>query len=129
MTWRLVTDDRCKALVERALDGITLGPYACIGMEREGEVTAAFLFNGFTGYDAHATAAGSRLTRGFMVEVGRFAFDFLKLGRLTFTTDSPRVVSLNEKMGARIEGCLRDHFGPGRDGIIMGCLANEWRYR
>jgi hypothetical protein len=39
------------------------------------------------------------------------------------------VVKLAIRLGGVIEGTMRDHFGEGRDGVIVGILAREYRFK
>ncbi|GAB6854041.1 GNAT family N-acetyltransferase [Asaia astilbis] len=103
-------------------------PFTTMGLERNGEIIAAFLFNIYTGPDIHVTIAGSGWTRRFLREMGQYLFEQLKVERFTAITENQSVVDIVKRVGGRKEGLLRNHFGPDRDGILLGVLKNEYRY-
>lgn len=55
-------------------------------------------------------------------------FGQLGCRRVTFTTESETVARYAERLGGKREGLLRDQFGEGRDGIVVGVLVSEYRY-
>lgn len=103
-------------------------PYEAVGLEKDGEVVAGVIFNSFTGSDVHATIAGQGWTRGFLADIGDYLFNKLKVARVTAITEQPNVVRLAERLGGKVEGRLRDQFGPGRDGYVVGILKSEWKF-
>lgn len=110
--------------------GVTFYPaFTTMGLERNGEIIAAFLFNIYTGPDIHVTIAGSGWTRRFLREMGQYLFEQLQVERFTAITEQQNVVDLVYRVGGRKEGVLRNHFGLGRDGILLGVLKDEYRYR
>lgn len=114
--------------VSDALDIGLCPPYFALGIEREGRVVAGVVFNCFEGADVHFTAAGTGWTREFMQAIGHYVFVLLDCERMTAVTESPKVAALGVKLGGEIEGRLRNHFGYGRDGIVIGVLRSEYRY-
>lgn len=92
-------------------------------------MVSGIVFNTYTRSDVHVTAAGSIWPRGFVRDAGRYVFGKLGCCRATFTTEQPKVVALVERLGGKVEGRLRDHFGPGRDGIVVGILKQDWTVR
>jgi RimJ/RimL family protein N-acetyltransferase len=56
-------------------------------------------------------------------------YDQLGCVRAQFTTEQESVARLAERLGGRREGVLRDKFGRGRDGIVIGVLEQEYRFR
>lgn len=112
-------------------DGIGFGlcpPYAAIGVSQHDQITGGVLLNCFEGADVNATAYGSGWSREFLQALGDFVYSHLGCERMTLTTEQPEVVKLACKLGGVVEGCLRSHFGKGRDGIIIGILKDEYRY-
>jgi hypothetical protein len=103
-------------------------PYYAVGIQKDGRVTGGVLINHFEGADVHATAAGSGWTPGFMKALGQYVFQQLGCSRMTMVTEQPGVAKLACRLGGQIEGTLRSHFGKGRDGTIIGVLADEWRF-
>lgn len=122
------TDEAVSRFLSEKLGTVFVPPYTVMGLERNGEIVAGVLFNCFEHPDVHFTAAGSGWTRGFLREVGRYVFGQLGCLRMTATTEQTHVASLAEKLGGQREGVLRDHFGEGRDGVIIGILRREWKW-
>lgn len=125
----IVTDERVARFVSDRLGFALCPPYTMMGIERDGEIIAGVLFNGWQGADIDVTAAGKGWTRAFFRAVYEYVFLQLKCERMTFTTQHEYVARLGEKLGGRREGLLRSHFGRGVDGIIVGVLRDEWRLR
>lgn len=124
----IVADERVAQFVSNQLQFGLCPPWTTIGIEREGQITAGVIINHFEGDDAHFTVAGKGWTRGFMKAFGQYVFGNLGCLRVTAITEQPEVVRLAIKMGGQIEGSLRNHFGKGRDGIVIGILAEEYRF-
>lgn len=103
-------------------------PYTCLGIERGGRIVAAAIFNHYERTDIHVTVCGRFWSREFLRRVGAYVYGQLGCHRMTAITEQPGVVALAERLGGQVEGRLRNHFGPGRDGIIIGILKEEWRY-
>jgi len=47
---------------------------------------------------------------------------------MTFTTEQQSVARLAERLGGKLEGEMRDFYGPGRNGLIIGILKSEYRF-
>jgi len=124
----IVADDRVLRFVSEQLDTSFCPPFTTLGIERDGEIIAGCIFNVFESQDLHVSVAGHGWDRSFFRAVGAYVFDQLGYIRMTALTESPEVVRLAERLGGQIEGCLRNHFGPGRDGIIVGILKEEYRF-
>ena len=124
----IVTDERVARFVSERLGIGLCPPYTCMGWAQDGKIVGGVIFHCFEGADVAVTAAGSGWTRGFLRAVGKYVFGRLGCERMTATTEREEVVRLARKAGGQIEGRLRSHFGPGRDGIIVGILRDEWRY-
>lgn len=124
----IVTDDRVARFVGARIGAIIYPPFTCMGLERGGEIVAGAVFNCFTGPDVEVTVAGRGWTRGFIRAVGAYVFQQLGCGRITVTTEHEAVARMAERLGGKREGVLRDKFGTGRDGIVLGILAGEYRY-
>ena len=124
----IVTDDRVARFVGNRIRAVIYPPFTAIGIEKDGEIVAGAVFNCFTGHDVEITVAGKGWTRAFFRAVGEYVFDNLKCGRFQFTTESEDTARLAERLGGVREGILRDKFGPGRDGIVLGVLRSEYRF-
>ncbi len=103
-------------------------PFTAVGIERDGKIVAGVIFNHFEGADVHFTAAGSGWTRGFLCAIGEYVFGQLGCARMTAITRSDDVATLAGRLGGQIEGRMRNHFGVGQDGLVIGILRHEWRY-
>lgn len=124
----IVVDERVARFVSARIGKGFSPPYTAMGIERDGEIVAGAIFNGFEHPDLHVSIAGSGWTRQFIREVGRFVYDFLGYERMTVTTEQPKVAEYARRLGGEVEGRLRNHFGKGRDGIIVGILKEDWRF-
>lgn len=124
----IVADDRVARFVGERIGSVIYPPFTAIGIERDGEIIAGAVFNCFTGHDVEITVAGKGWTRGFFRAVASYVFDQLGCGRIQFTTESEDTARLAERLGGVREGILRDKFGPGRDGIVLGVLKGEYRF-
>lgn len=125
----IVTDDRVLRFVSEQLNTSFCPPFTALGIERDGEIIAGVIFNVFEKPDLHISVAGHGWTRAFFRAVGAYVFGQLGYSRMTALTESAEVVRLAERIGGEIEGCLRSHYGPGRDGFIVGILAGEYKFR
>lgn len=125
----IVTGERVAAFVSDALGFGLCPPWIAIGIERNGAVVAGVLLNVFESCSVHMTAAGKGWTREFLIAVGDYVFGALECQRITSITESPNVVSLAKRLGGAPEGIMRNQFGYGRDGIVIGFLKEDWKYR
>lgn len=122
-------DPRIPAFMERVLGVQFFPPFTCMGLEKDGQIIAGMLFNVYTGPDIHVTIAGSGWTRRLLREMGQYLFDILQVERFTAVTEKQNVIGIVERVGGKREGVLRNHFGPNRNGIVIGVLKDEYRYR
>ncbi|MDI9407817.1 MAG: GNAT family protein [Candidatus Pacebacteria bacterium] len=125
---QIVTDARVARFVGERIGAIIYPPFTCMGIERDGEIVAGAVFNCFTGHDVEITVAGRGWTRAFFRAVGQYAFEQLKCGRVQVTTEDEKIARLAERLGGQREGLLRDKFGPGKDGIVLGVLKREYKF-
>lgn len=124
----IVTDERVPAFVSALVGKRFVPPFTAMGVERDGEVVGGVVFNVFEGADLHVTVAGRGFNRGFLADVGAYVFQQLGCERMTVLTEQPRIVRIAERLGGQLEGLLRNHFGPGRDGFLVGILREEYKY-
>lgn len=125
---RIVTDGRVAEFVGQACGAIIYPPFTAMGLERDGAIVAGAVFNCFTGADVAVTVAGSGFSRAFIAAVGVYVFEQLGCLRLSITTEQERVIDIAKRLGAQTEGRKRNHFGQGRDGIVLGILKEDWRF-
>lgn len=124
----IVTDDRVARFVSQEIGVSFVPPFTGMGIERNGVIVAGAIFNVFEGSDLHVSIAGHGWTRGFCEAVGEYVFGQLGYLRMTAITEHTSIVRFGERLGGQIEGCLRNHFGQGRDGFIVGILKEEYRF-
>lgn len=124
----IVSDERVAKFVS---DEIGMGfcpPYVAIGLERRGEIVAGILLNHFEGADIHATVAGKVWSKGLLKAASSYVFDQLGCERITAISQVDKAVEFGRRLGGQIEGRLRNHFGAGHDGVVLGILREEARY-
>ena len=125
---RIVTDDRVATFCAERLGVLFTPPFRCIGIERAGDIVGGVVFNFPQACSVHASVAGTGWTKAFLAECGRMAFGALGARRVTIVTEQPHVVRLAERLGGEIEARMRNHFGEGRDGVVVGILKREYRF-
>lgn len=124
----IVTGNHVAQFVSQRLGFALCPPFTALGLERDGALVGGVIFNQFEGADVHVSAAGSCWTRGFLRAVGAYVFDQLGCLRMTFTTEQPDVAEYAKRLGGEVEGVLRDHYGEGRGGVIIGVLKKDYAY-
>lgn len=124
----IVTDERVARFVSETIGVGFIPPYTCMGIEKDGQIIGGVLFNIFEGSDIHISVAGTGWTKGFLAEVGHYVFTLLQCERMTAITENPEVVRLAQRLGGEIEGAMRNHYGKGRDGFIVGFLREDWKF-
>jgi hypothetical protein len=124
----IVTDERVALFVSEHLGSTIIPPYTSIGVERGGEIVTGVVFNHFEAADIHMTVAGNCWTKGLLADIGEYVFGQLKCLRITAVTEQPHVVRLAERCGGQVEGLMRNHFGEGRDGYLVGFLKQDWKF-
>jgi hypothetical protein len=129
MSGMILTGEPVARFVSDALGFGLCPPYVALGLADEaGNIHAGAILNNFEGADIHLTAAGKGWTRAFLHALGDYVYNRLGCERMTITTERDEVVALSLRLGGMVEGRLRNHFGPGRDGVIVGVLREEWKY-
>ena len=128
MAPNIVTDIRVVEFVSEQLSTSFIPPFTTIGLEKDGDIVAGVILNVFEGPDCHMSVAGHGWTRGFLADFGDYVFNQLGCERVTAITEQPKVVRLAERLGGKVEGLLRSHFGRGRDAYIVGILKEEYRF-
>ncbi len=104
-------------------------PFTAIGIERDGQIAGAMVFNGYTGPDIELTIVGDRvLSRRTIQAAARYVFVQLGCVRLTLTAQNIDHEEIAVRLGFVREGLVRDKFGIGRDGILMGLLRRDCKW-
>ena len=129
MAMRYVRGQKVVDFVYASFGSTPVPPYVGIGTEIDGEIVNGCVLNVWTGADIHVTLAGKKWSKGFLAIVHHYAFQNLGCIRLTVITEQAAVVRYAERLGGEIEGLLRNQFGPGRDGILVGILKESWESR
>lgn len=124
----IVSDQRVADFIGKELEFGVFPPWTAMGVEKDGEVIGGVLFNCFEGSDLHVTVAGRGFGKNFLQNVGDYVYNQLGCARMTIQTEKDSIVGIATRMGGKVEGRLRDHFGKGRDAIIIGILRDEYRY-
>lgn len=124
----IVSDQRVADFIGKELEFGVFPPWKAMGIEKDGEIIGGLLFNCFEGKDVHVTACGSGFGKNFLQSVGDYVYNQLECTRMTFKTEKEYVAKLAEKLGGKREGVLRNHFGEGRDAVIVGVVRDEYRY-
>lgn len=124
----IVTDERVAQFISEKVDKAFCPPYTALGYERDGKIIVGALFNVFEKPDLHVSIAGNNFPRSFMKALGRYVFSQLQYDRCTVITEQASVIDLTERVGGVREGVLRNHFGRGRDGVIIGVLKEDYRF-
>ena len=122
----IVTDERVARFVGAQIGSIIYPPFTCMGLEQDGEIVGGAVFNCFTGHDIELTLAGRVWSRPFLKALGEYAFKQLGCIRVQMTTEQEAVARYAERLGGKREGVLRNKFGRGRDGIVIGLLSEEY---
>lgn len=125
----IVTDGRVSIFVSEKLGRLFYPPFRCVGIEKDGEVIGGAVFNCFEGKDIQVTVAGKGWNPTFLKRVGTYVYGQLGCERITVKTEQERVVEIAKKLGGQVEGRLRNHFGPGRDAIIVGILKADYKFQ
>lgn len=124
----IVSDERVAKFVSDQIGVGFCPPYVAIGLERNGEIVAGILLNHYERADIHATIAGKVWSKGLLKAASSYVFDQLGCERITAVTQKENAVEFARRLGGQIEGRLRNHFGNGHDGTIIGILRSEARY-
>lgn len=104
-------------------------PYTGLGTEIDGVIVNGCVLNVWTGADIHVSLAGKSFTRGFLAVVGHYVYDSLQCERMTCITEQMSIVRYAERLGGQVEGVLRNQFGAGRNGFLVGILKDDWKRR
>jgi hypothetical protein len=124
----IITDERVARFVGERCETVICPPYTAMGIERDGEVIAGAVFNCYTGHDICVTVGGGPFHRKFIAAVGEYVFGKIGCLRMSITTEQPKVIEIAQRLGAKVEGLKRNHFGKGRDATILGILREDWNF-
>ena len=70
------------------------------------------------------------MTRAFLKVVFGYPFNELGMARVTAVVeaDNHKALDMNRGLGFKDEGILRNWYGEGRDGVVMGMLKDECKW-
>lgn len=125
---KIVEGDEVARFVSESIGVSFVPPFTTMGIEKDGEIVGGVLFNVFEGSDVHVSIAGHGWSRGFCVAVGQYVFGQLGYERMTAVTEIPKIVKIAERLGGKVDGLMRNHFGKGRDAFVVGILKEEYRF-
>lgn len=109
------------------------GEYSAIGLERDGQILAAVIYNHYTGPNVMTSIAGAPgrrwLTRDYLRAIFRYPFVQLEVRRITALVATRNAESRRfvEHLGFTIEGLMR-HAEVDDDLMVYGMLRQECRY-
>lgn len=101
-----------------------------IGLERDGELAAVVVYDGFSACDCnmHIASDGTRRWMNRALLAAAFAYPFVQLGlrRVTGLVPAKNVEALafDQKLGFRLEGVCREAL-PDDDVVILGLLKRD----
>ena len=138
MTWRLVLTEkeRCGEFARSRIPHVpSWGEwYEAIGLERDGELVAAVIYNFYSDCDIamHIAAVPGRrwLNREFLRAAFRYPFVQLEVQRVTGYVPEKNVDALrfDLHLGFVQEGRMREALPGGEDVIVLGMLERECRW-
>jgi RimJ/RimL family protein N-acetyltransferase len=108
--------------------------YATIGLERNGHIVAGVVYQGHNGPNVlmHFAIGDLRhvITPAFVCAVFLYPFKVLKCHRVTALVrmDNLKAQSLDEHLGFRREGLIREGAADQTDFILYGMLKRECRF-
>lgn len=105
-------------------------PFVALGIERNGELAGAAIFNDFACRNIEMTAVGKGVwTRGVCEEICWYCFKQLGCRRITVRTKATnfKLRRLFERYGAKHEGTLRDWYDDD-DCAVYGLLKADCRF-
>lgn len=111
--------------------------YEAIGVTNEGRLIGGVIYAEYREiypgqHDIRMHCAGEPgwLTRASLAVFFGYPFRQLACIRVTATVAraNRRALDMNRRLGFVIEGCLRDGYGAGRDGLLLSMLRRECRW-
>lgn len=132
----LITDQHARiadwVATRTGCDAHTWAGYVCFGLERDGELRVGVVFEGFTGTNANihvAAASAHAFTRAFFDVVFGYAFNQLKLKRLTGLVASRNHAALkfDRHLGFEVDAVLKDGCEDG-DVVVLVMRPETCRF-
>jgi RimJ/RimL family protein N-acetyltransferase len=107
------------------------GVFSTIGLERDGSLVAAWIFNDYQNDNIEiAVASDGAITRGFINAAADYVFNQLNCRRASchVRTDNHKSIAFIERIGWVREGLRRQWF-PDSDAYVYGMLKSECKWR
>lgn len=111
--------------------------YEAIGVVKDGRIIGGVIYAEFREiapgeHDIRMHCAGEPgwLTKASLRVFFRYPFVDLRCIRVTATVAraNKRALDMNRRLGFEIEGCIRDGYGTGRDGLLLGMRRRDCRW-
>ena len=105
-------------------------PYQAIGFGEGGAVLGGCVFNNFNGRNVDLSVANDivKWPPAFVRFFEDHIWNTMGVARVTMVV-RPGTERMCLKMGAKMEGLLRDWYGEGQDGVLFGMLKAEWKLK
>ena len=106
------------------------GEYTAIGVTEDGAPIAGVVYHHYIGFDMQLSMAADSprwCSRRTLRALLGYPFYQLKVARITACTGkhNKRMRSMAERLGFRLEGCVRRGFDGTRDVLVYGMLRSE----
>lgn len=111
--------------------------FEAIAITRDGKIIGAVMYTDYReiapgqhDISMHCSGEPGWLTKATLRVFFTYPFEQLCCVRATgiIARSNKRALDLNRRLGFKIEGCIRDGFGVGKDGLITGMLKRECRW-
>lgn len=124
----IVTGERVVDYVSAALGEHFEPPHNAIGEARGGRIVSGLLFNNWSRTSVNLSVACEPigLSRALLRFAARYVWGERGVSRVTIETESGHVIELALRLGGALEGILRDRYGLGRDGALIGIRRADW---
>lgn len=108
--------------------------FEAVGVARDGRLIGGVIYVEYREvapgeHDIRMHCAGEPgwLNKATLRALFSYPFEQLKCVRVTgvVARANKRALDLNRRLGFKIEGCIRDGYGAGKDGLLMGMLKDE----
>ena len=97
------------------------------------QIMGVVVYSRWTKHNCEMSAASVTprfMTRAFLREVFGYPLNELGMARVTAVVeaDNHKALNMNRGLGFKDEGILRNWYGEGRDGVVMGMLKDECKW-
>lgn len=97
------------------------------------EIMGVVVYSRWTAHNCEMSVASVTpkfMTRAFLRKVFGYPFTELGLCRVTAVVEvaNTKALDMNHGLGFKDEGILRNWYGEGKDGVVMGMLKDECKW-